>query len=148
MSAIKWLLKCLHGSPIVGLVYKQGEKYAAVISGFCNSDYAANLDKQRLLIGYIFTFEGNVISWKFDLKHVVTFSTMEVKYIAFSIEAIKEALWLYGITKKLGFKRHIFKVHCDSQNTIHLSKNNTTFYEMTKYIDVRLYFVRDIVSQG
>ena len=61
-------------------------------------------------------------------------------------EAIKEALWLQGITKELGIHDYAVKVYCDSQSAIHLSKN-TMFHERTKHIDVRLHFVRDIISQ-
>ena len=39
------------------------------------------------------------------------------------------------------------KLFYDSQSTIHLSKNNM-FHDRTKHIDVRLHFVRDIISQG
>ena len=36
---------------------------------------------------------------------------------------------------------------CDSQSAIHLSKN-TMYHERTKHIDVRLHFIRDIVSNN
>ena len=36
---------------------------------------------------------------------------------------------------------------CDSQSTIHLSKNQL-YHERTKHIDVRLHFVRDVIAQG
>ena len=38
------------------------------------------------------------------------------------------------------------KLFCDSQSAIYLSKNSM-FHERTKHIDVRLHFVRDIISQ-
>lgn len=39
------------------------------------------------------------------------------------------------------------KVNCDSHSAIHLSKNSV-YHERTKHIDVRLHFVRDVISQG
>ena len=39
------------------------------------------------------------------------------------------------------------KLYCDSQSAIHLSKNSM-FHERTKHIDVRLHFVRDIISSN
>ena len=60
---------------------------------------------------------------------------------------MKEAIWLKGITTELGLKNNSVTVHCDSQSSIHLS-TNTMFHERTKHSDVRLHFVRDIVSQG
>ena len=38
------------------------------------------------------------------------------------------------------------KLYYDSQNAIHLSKDSV-FDERTKHIDVRLHFVRDIISR-
>lgn len=129
------LLKYLKRSASLGLVYKKNE--AEEIEGYCDSNYAAGLDKRRSLTGYSFTLEGNVISWKVNLQHVVALSSTEAKYVALT-EAIKEGMWLQGITKELGFKEHVMRVHCDSQSAIHLSKNNA-FHEMAKYIDVRLH---------
>lgn len=36
-------------------------------------------------------------------------------------------------------------VFCDNASAIHLSKNST-YYDKTKHIKVRLYFIRDIVN--
>lgn len=38
-------------------------------------------------------------------------------------------------------------IHCDNQNAIHLSKYSM-YHEKTKHIDVRLYFIRNIVEKG
>ena len=61
--------------------------------GYCDADFAADLNRKRSLIGYIFTLGGNVISWKSSLQHIVALSTTESEYVAL-VEAIKEALWL------------------------------------------------------
>ena len=61
-------------------------------------------------------------------------------------EAIKEVLWLHGISKELGLRDCVPKVFCDSQSAIHLSKNSV-FHERTKHIDVRLHFVRDVIAE-
>ena len=60
---------------------------------------------------------------------------------------MKEAIWLQGIFRELGLGDQVLKVFCDSQSTIHLSKNSV-FHERTKHIDVRLHFVRDVISKG
>ena len=36
-------------------------------------------------------------------------------------------------------------MYCDSQSATHLSKNSV-FHERTKYIDVRLYFTKDVIN--
>ncbi|KAL6327303.1 hypothetical protein AAG906_018605 [Vitis piasezkii] len=62
-------------------------------------------------------------------------------------EAVKEAIWLKGITEELVMYRGKVVVYCDNQSAIHLAKNQS-FHERSKHIDVRLHFVRDIIVTG
>ena len=144
--AVKWLARYLKGTQDTCLMYKSLNTEKISICGFCDSDYAADLDKRRSISGYCFTFGGNLISWKSSLQHIVALSTTEAEYIALT-EAIKEALWLKGIVSELGFNLETVNVFCDSQSAIHLSKN-TMYHERTKHIDVRLHFIRDIISNN
>ncbi|KAL6330796.1 hypothetical protein AAG906_009224 [Vitis piasezkii] len=102
--------------------------YASVVSSVMYS--------MKILIGYIFTLLGTAISWKANLLATVSFSTTETECIAV-VEAIKKAIWLKCIIEELGLK----------QNTIHLTKNQM-FHEMTKHINVKMHFVREIVAGG
>ena len=117
------------------------------IRDYCDAYFVADLDKRRSLTGYCFTLGGNLISWKSSLQHIVALSTTtEAEYVALT-EAIKEVIWLNGITNELGIACSLVKLLCNSQSAVHLSKNNM-FPERTKHIDMRLHFVRDIISQG
>lgn len=86
-----------------------------------------------------------MISWKSSLQGVVALSNTDVEYMDVA-EAIKEALWLKGLAEELGFEQRQVVVYCDSQSAIHLTKN-TVFHEGTKHIDVRLHFIRHIISK-
>ena len=145
-QAVKWLLRYLNGSSKLGLVYGKAKNDQVKIKSFCDANFAADLDKRRSLTSYVFTLGGNVVSWKSTLQHIVALSTTEAEYVALT-ETIKEGIWLKGITNELGISGNLVKLFCDSQSSIHLSKN-TTFHERTKHIDVRLHFVRDIISCG
>lgn len=46
----------------------------------------------------------------------------------------------------MGFNQKCATIFCDSQSAIHLSKN-AVFHERTKHIDVKLHFVREIISK-
>ena len=111
-----------------------------------DADYAGDLDKQRSLTGYVFTLFGCTVSWKAQLQPVVALSTMEAEYIA-ATEGVKEALWLQGLIGEFGFAQDKVEVFCDNQSSLHLCKN-AMFHERTKHIDIKLHFIRDVISQG
>ena len=144
--ALKWMLKYMKGSKDVGILYKRfkGECEEPLI-GYCDSDYASNLDTRKSQSGYIFRMFGGAVSWKSSLQSVVALSTTEAEYIALT-EAIKEAVWLKGITGDFGFAQKSVTVLCDSMSAIYLAKHQV-FHERSKHIDIRLHFIRDIIEQ-
>ena len=144
-QAVKWIVKYLKGSSTVGLVYGANTK-TVDIEGFVDSDYAGDLDSRRSQTGYVFQLRGCTISWKANLQSTVALSTTEAEYMACT-EAVKEAIWLKGIAREMGIDQKSVTLHCDSQSALHLSKNQV-FHERTKHIDVRLHFIRDIISEG
>lgn len=145
-SGVKWILRYLKGSKQFGLLYDGRKENDKVVMGFVDSDFAGDLDNRRSLTGYVFQVYGCTVSWKASLQPVVALSTTEAEYIALT-EAVKEALWIKGLLDELGVKTQAATVYCDSQSAIHLSKNQM-FHERTKHIDVKLHFVRDILSKG
>ena len=56
-------------------------------------------------------------------------------------------MWLKGLIGELGCMHDKVEVFCDNQSSIHL-KNNQMFHERTKHIDIKFYFIRDVVSRG
>ncbi|KAH9783019.1 TTF-type domain-containing protein [Citrus sinensis] len=69
--------------------------------GYCDSDFAGDLDKRRSTTGYIFTLGGGPVSWKSILQSTIALSTTEAEYVA-ATEAVKEAIWLKGLLGDLG----------------------------------------------
>ena len=62
-------------------------------------------------------------------------------------EAMKEAIWLQGLFDDLGVEQDPLKINCDSMSAIYLAKNQV-YHARTKHIDVRFYFVREILEEG
>ncbi|GJR51817.1 zinc finger, CCHC-type containing protein [Tanacetum coccineum] len=118
-EAVKWILKYLR-------------------------DYAKDPDKGRSITGYAFLVQGCIVSWKKMLQHVVALSTTEAEYMALT-EAVKEAIWLRGLLEELGVELNTVVVNCDNQGAIHLSRNHV-FHERTKHINVRYYFIREVLE--
>ena len=80
----------LKGSSRLGLVYYKAKENQVELKGYCDADFAVDLDK-RTFSGYGFTIRGNIISWKSLSQHIVVLSTIEAVYVAL-IEAMKEAI--------------------------------------------------------
>ena len=87
------MLRYLKGSTKLGLVYKRDKENQIELKGYCDSDFAADLDRMRPITGYCFTIGGNIVSWKSSLQHIVALSTTKAEYVSL-IEAMKEAIWL------------------------------------------------------
>ncbi|KAL1564721.1 Integrase catalytic domain-containing protein [Salvia divinorum] len=145
--ALKWILRYLKKSANYGILYKKTEKLGEEpLVGYCDSDYAANLDNRRSQTGYIFNLYGSAISWKSNLQSVVALSTTEAEYIALT-EAVKESMWLKGILKDFGIAQQSVSIHCDSNSALCLAKHHI-FHERSKHIDIRMHFIRDEVEKG
>jgi len=144
-QAVKWILRYLQNTVDVGLTFEQEESHGQCIVGYCDSDYAGDLDKRRSTTGYLFTLAKAPVSWKSTLQSTVALSTTEAEYMAIT-EAVKEAIWLYGLLKDLGVGQKQLEVFSDSQSAIHLAKNQV-FHARTKHIDVRYHFVREILEE-
>ena len=145
--ALKWLLRYLTGTQGYGILFDgnhRGEGGALV--GFCDSDFAVSMDTRKSQSGYVFLLYGAAVSWKSSLQSVVALSTTEAKYVSLT-EAIKESFWLKGILADFGVELDAVTVLCDSNSAICLAKHQT-FHERSKYLDVRLHFIRDEIDKG
>ena len=60
-------------------------------------------------------------------------------------EAMKETIWLQGLLDNLE-DHDLLKINCDSMSAIYLAKNHV-YHARTKHIDVRFYFVREILDE-
>ncbi|OIS96364.1 nudix hydrolase 23, chloroplastic [Nicotiana attenuata] len=75
-QAVKWILRHIRNTVDVGLIFEQEDSQYLV--GYCDSDYAGDLDKRRSTTGYVFTSNAPV-SWKSTLQSTVVLSTTEAK---------------------------------------------------------------------
>lgn len=124
----------------------KGNQNSGGAQGYVDSDFAGDRDRRRSLTGYVFTLFGNTVSWKASLQHIVALPSTEAEYIGVT-EAVREALWLRGLVNELGISQDNIDVFCDNQSANHLCKNHT-YHERTKHIDIRMYWIRDVISDG
>jgi len=87
---------------------------------------------------YVFTLSQE-LSWLSILQSIVSFSTMEVEYMAM-IEAIKEAIWLQRLLDDFAIEYDLLKINCNSMSAIYLAKNQV-FHSRMKHINARFHFI-------
>uniref|UniRef100_A0A803NFV4 Polyprotein n=1 Tax=Cannabis sativa TaxID=3483 RepID=A0A803NFV4_CANSA len=143
-TALKWVIRYIKGTLNTGLTYDGSRKFEELVTGYVDSDYAGCLDIRKLFTGFVFTVYEGCASWKSNLQKVVALYFTEVEYMA-TTKAIKEAIWLKELTCELNINSDDVTVHCDNESALHLMKN-LMFHEMTKHIDIKMYFIRDVIQ--
>ncbi|KAK9681859.1 hypothetical protein RND81_10G032400 [Saponaria officinalis] len=145
LLAAKRILRYLRGTTDFGIFYNKGAKSELI--GFCDSDYAGDLDDRRSTSGYVFMLGFAVVSWCSKKQPIVTLSTTEAEFVA-AATCASQALWLRNILKELQFKqKYSNRLFCDNSSAIKLSRN-PIFHGKCKHIDVRYHFLRDLSKDG
>jgi phosphopantetheinyl transferase (holo-ACP synthase) len=141
--AAKGVLRYLAGTPTHGLTF-QGT--STTVLGYCDADYAGDLDTRRSTTGYVFIINGGAVSWSSRHQQTVAASTTEAEYMA-AAHAAKEALWLRKLMADLRIGTGMIVIKADNQSAIKLLKNPITSLR-SKHIDVIYHFARERVARG
>ena len=138
----KGVLRYIAGTIKSGICYG---RVNGVMEGYCDADYAGDMDTRRSTTGYVFIFKGGAISWSSKLQPTVAASTAEAEYMAAGF-AVKEALWLRKLMKDLGVTVECVPIKCDNQGAIKLLRNPIASVR-SKHIDVVHHFARERVAR-
>jgi hypothetical protein len=139
-SAAKSVLRYLAGTTDYGITFGGGD---INVRGYCDADYAGDVDTRRSTTGYVFMLNGGAISWSSKRQPTVAASTTEAEYMA-AANAVKEALWLRKLLSELHLPCSTISIYADNQSAIKLLKNPITT-NRAKHIDVIHHFARERV---
>ena len=65
LAAVKRALAYIRGTYNEGITYcDPGEERRNKLTGWVDSDFAADLDTRKSMIGYLFSLNGEAISWR------------------------------------------------------------------------------------
>ncbi|CAI7839899.1 unnamed protein product, partial [Closterium sp. NIES-53] len=117
-----------------------------ILQGFSNSSWADAQPDRRSSQGYGFTLGGGLISWRSTRTSPVALSSCEAELYTVTM-AVQEARWLSYLLTDLGSPQPRPTLWCDNDSTIHLTKE-AVFDGRSKHIELRYYFVRDLVQDG
>ncbi len=106
--------------------------------GYCDADYASDIDTRCSTTGYVFMIAGTAISWSSRRQTTVAASTTEAEYMA-AAHATKEALWLRKLCTDLQLADGPVNIYSDNQSAIKLLKNPIASMR-SKHIDVIYHF--------
>lgn len=141
-AAIKRVFRYLSGTIGKKLVY---EHKPTEILGYCDADYAGNLDTRQTTTGYVFLFQEAALSWASKLQKRITLSSTESEYIAM-VSASKESIWLKQLQLELfPTSPKSMLLYCDNKSAIHVATNNS-YSDATKHIDVKTKFLHQMVE--
>lgn len=90
---------------------------------------------------------GAAISWSSRLQPVVTLSTTEAEYVA-AVRTGQELLWLRNLFREFGFDFNTAStLLIDNASAVQVAKNPQHHGRM-KHLDLKYFWLRDIVEQG
>jgi hypothetical protein len=142
-DAARQVLRYVKGSTGFGITFGGGDRG---LKGYCDADYAGDLDTRRSTTGYVFMLHGGAISWSSRLQPTVAVSTAEAEYMS-AASAVKEALWLRKLLDMFGMDVTPVHMFCDNQAAIKLIKHPIASMR-SKHIDVQHHFVRERAARG
>lgn len=138
-AAIKRVLRYLKGTIDKKLVYR---KSSDDIVGFCDADWASDLDQRKSTTGYVFIMQGAAVSWASRRQHTVALSTTEAEFMALTA-AIQETIWLKRLEHELfGVAMGTMTLHCDNKGALQLALN-ASYSSRTKHVDIKANFIRE-----
>ncbi|XP_057529767.1 secreted RxLR effector protein 161-like [Amaranthus tricolor] len=139
------ILRYVKGSIDYGILYRNVRKFEVV--GYCDVDYAGDLDTRRSTTSYVFNLGFGVVSWCNKRQTTVLLSSTEAEYRA-SAMATQECVWLTQLLKDLHQPvDYGVMLSCDNQSAIRLAEN-PVFHARTKHVEVHYHFVREKVLRG
>lgn len=144
-KAVKRIMRYLKGTSDHGIMYTKDSK--GNIIGYCDADWAGDINDRKSTSGYAFTLAGAPISWRSKKQSCVALSTAEAEYIALA-SAAQEAVRLRKLLNELdGPPEGATIIHEDSQSAIAMAKN-PQFHGCAKHIDIKYHYIRGEVGNG
>lgn len=143
-NAALQVLKYLNTTNNAVISYK---KCGTPLTGFCDANWAQDVNDRKSQSGFCFLLANGVISWQSKKQQVVATSSAEAEYVALS-EAAKEASYLSYILNELGLSySKPITINTDSQSAQQMAKFGS-HHSRTKHIHYKYHFIKDTIENG
>ena len=151
---VRDIIKYMNGSADQLMAFTKRNDWGSIkrgaladIVGFFDSDFAADVNTRRSRTGWSVYIFGMPIGHKSVLQHSITLSTASAEFLAMC-SLMQFMMWFVGLVQEIGFRiKDKVLILGDNRACMHIAKNpvHTNF---AKHIDIRLRFVRQILSKG
>uniref|UniRef100_T1IMN5 MBD domain-containing protein n=1 Tax=Strigamia maritima TaxID=126957 RepID=T1IMN5_STRMM len=115
------------------------------VNCYVDASWMTTIPDRKSVMGYLIMIGNNLILWRTTKQSLITMSAMEAELIALS-ELVKEVIWFKCCLDEVRNVQNLdfggIVVNCDNQAGMHFIRNDVE-NSKTKYIDVKLQFVRE-----
>ena len=148
LAAAERALAYLRGTYNEGITYcDPGEERRNKLTGWVDSDFAADPDTRKSMTGYLFSLNGGAVSWRSSRQGGVTLSSAEAEFVAAS-QAGQEAVYLRALLRGFNFRQvGATEIWEDNASCIMMSENPAN-RERTRHVDTRVHYLRELVRDG
>ena len=144
-TGVQQVLQYVKGTVEYGITYTKGPSWN--IAGFCDSDYAGDIDTRCSTTGYVITGGGGPLMWKSKLQPSVSLSVSEAEYKA-ACALSTDNVWLIQFLSELAYPISLpTPLWCDNQAALDLI-DNPVCHDRTKHIETKYHYVRQQVAIG
>ncbi|XP_055590356.1 uncharacterized protein LOC129742481 [Uranotaenia lowii] len=143
---LRRVLRYVKGTLNYGLVYEASID-GPMLEVYTDADWASDIVDRRSVSGAVFKLFGATVSWIAKKQATVSLSSTEAELVALC-KAACHGQWLIRVLKDLGLSVvEPVPFHEDNQSTIKIVSNPKDTGRL-KHIDVKHFFVRDLVESG
>jgi hypothetical protein len=145
LVAAKHVMRYLKGTMDYGLIYDGDHDFTLI--GYTNADWAGSVADRKITSECCFSLGSAMISWQSRKQYSISLSTAEPEYIA-AFSTSCEAIWLRKLlTGLFDLEMRETTILCDNKRCIKMIEN-LVFHNMSKHIEIRYHFIRDMVERG
>ena len=141
------MLQYLKGTLDLWLTYGPSKDNELFVT-YSDADYAGDDDTLRSTGAYVLKFGTGAVDWSSKLQTVVAQSTTEAEYLA-AIGAGQDIAWMRNLLTELGYdlSEAPSTFYMDNNSAIAVAKN-PEHHGRLKHIQLRVYWLRDVVEEG
>ncbi|KAL4339434.1 hypothetical protein GQ457_08G027700 [Hibiscus cannabinus] len=144
MKAAKRILRYLKDSIDFGLFYTSSHNFQ--LMGYCDSDFAGNIDDRKNTFGFMFFLGDCCISWSSKKQPIMTLFTCEIEYVA-TTSCTYHVVWLKRLVKELHLPQEGPTKICIDNKSAQALVKNPVFHDRCKILTPNIILLENILPR-